>query len=70
MQYATALIRFILQKKRIVMLQFDFGFLILWYVIPFALLGLRAAFAAYKAYRKRQEMRLLEERITPFTSDF
>ena len=52
------------------MLQLDFTFLILWYVIPFALLGLRAALAGYRAHKKRQEMRLLEERITPFTSEF
>ena len=70
MQYTTALIRFKLLKSGISMLQIDFSFLILWYVIPFALLGLRAAFAAYRAYQKRQEMRRLEEKITPFTSDF
>lgn len=70
MQYATALIRFEFLKSRIVMLQFDISFLILWYVIPFALIGLRAALAGYRAYQKRQEMRRLEERITPFTSDF
>jgi len=51
------------------MLQFDFTFLILWYVVPFGLLGLRAALAGYRAYRKRQEMHRLEERITPFTSE-
>jgi len=51
------------------MLQLDFSFLILWYVIPFALLGLRAALAGYKAYQKRQEIRRLEKRITPFTRE-
>jgi len=70
MQYATALTSFIFQRNRIEMLQFDFTFLILWYVIPFALLGLRAALAGYRAHKKRQEMRRLEERITPFTSEF
>jgi len=70
MQYATALTSFTFQRNRIEMLQFDFTFLILWYVIPFALLGLRAALAGYRAHKKRQEMRRLEERITPFTSEF
>ena len=70
MRYATALIRFNFQKNRIEMLQMDFTFLILWYVIPFGLMGLRAALAGYKAYQKRQEMKRLEEKITPFTSDF
>lgn len=51
------------------MLQIDFTFLILWYVVPFGLLGLRAALAGYKAYQKKQEMRRLEEKITPFTSE-
>lgn len=70
MQYTTALIQFKILRDRIEMLQFDFTFLILWYVIPFALLGLRAALAGYRAHKKRQEMRRLEERITPFTSEF
>jgi len=70
MHYATALIRFKFLRDRIEMLQLDFTFLILWYVVPFALLGLRAALAGYRAHRKRQEMRRLEERITPFSSEF
>ncbi|MHA1135320.1 MAG: hypothetical protein ACTSSE_02420 [Candidatus Thorarchaeota archaeon] len=70
MPYATALIRFNFQKNRIEMLQMDFTFLILWYVVPFGLLGARAAYAGYKAHQKRQEMKRLEEKITPFTSDF
>ena len=70
MRYATALTQFNFQKNRIEMLQMDFTFLILWYVVPFGLMGLRAAYAGYKAYQKRQEMKRLEERITPFTSDF
>ena len=69
MRYATALIRFNFQKNRIDMLQFDFTFIILWYVVPFGLLGLRAALAGYRARQKRQEMHRLEERITPFTSE-
>jgi hypothetical protein len=70
MRYATALIRFKFRKNRIEMLQMDFTFLIIWYVVPFGLLGLRAAYAGYKAYQKRQEMKRIEERITPFTGDF
>ena len=70
MPYATALIRFNFQKNRIEMLQMDFTFLILWYVVPFGLLGARAVYAGYKAHQKRQEMKRLEEKITPFTSDF
>lgn len=70
MHYTTALIPFKFLRSRIEMLQFDFTFLILWYVIPFALLGLRAALAGYRAHKKRQEMRRLEERITPFTGEF
>jgi hypothetical protein len=70
MQNTTALIRFNFLKRRIEMLQLDFTFLILWYVIPFALLGLRAVYAHYKALQKKQEMKRLEEKITPFTSEF
>ena len=69
MRYATALIRFEFLESRIDMLQVDFTFLILWYVVPFGLLGLRAALAGYRSYQKRQEMRRLEERTTPFTSE-
>ena len=70
MRYATALTLFNLQKNRIDMLQFDMTLLILWYVVPFGLLGLRAALAGYRAWSKRQEMRRLEKKITPFTSEF
>ena len=70
MRYATPLIPFNFLRSRIEMLQMDFTFLILWYVIPFGLLGARAAYAGYKAHKKRQEVKRLEEKITPFTSDF
>jgi hypothetical protein len=70
MRNATALIQFKFWRDRIVMLQFDMTFLILWYVIPFSLLGLRAALAGYRARQKRQEMKRIEEKMTPFTSDF
>ena len=69
MHYTTPLIRYNFYKDRLNMLQIDFTFLILWYVIPFALLGLRAVLAGYRAYQKKQEMRQIEERITPFTSE-
>ncbi len=52
------------------MLQFDMSLLIIWYVVPFGLLGLRAVYAGYRAWQKRKELRLLEKKITPFTSKF
>ncbi len=52
------------------MLQFDMTLLIIWYIVPIGLFGLRAVYAGYKAWQKRQELRLLEEKITPFTSKF
>lgn len=52
------------------MLQFDMTMLIIWYVVPLGLLGLKGAYAGYRAWQKRQEMRRLEESITPFTSKF
>jgi hypothetical protein len=50
-------------------MQFDLTLLIIWYIVPLGLLGLRAAYAGYKAYQKRKEMRQLEKRITPFTHE-
>lgn len=70
MLYTTTLIQFKFRRNRIEMLQMDLTFLIIWYVVPFGLLGLRAAYAGYKAYQKKQEMKRIEEKITPFTSDF
>ncbi len=52
------------------MLQFDMTLLIIWYVVPIGLLGLRAVNAGYRAWQKRKELRLLEKKITPFTSKF
>jgi cell division protein FtsL len=52
------------------MLQFDMTLLIIWYVVPFGLLGLRAVYAGYRAWQKRKELHRLEEKITPFTSKF
>jgi len=52
------------------MLQFDMSLLIIWYTVPIGLFGLRAVYAGYRAWQKRQELRRLEEKITPFTSKF
>ena len=52
------------------MLQFDMSLLIIWYIVPIGLFGLRAVYAGYKAWQKRQELHRLEEKITPFTSKF
>jgi hypothetical protein len=51
------------------MLQFDFTLLFIWYIVPFSLLGLRAALAGYRAWKKRTELRQLEAKITPFTRE-
>ncbi|MFW9960980.1 MAG: hypothetical protein ACFFDV_08175 [Candidatus Thorarchaeota archaeon] len=51
------------------MLQYDFTILFIWYAVPFALLGLRAALAGYRAWKKRSELRQLEKEITPFTRE-
>jgi len=69
MPYATGLIPFILQQERLRMLQYDFTMLFIWYAVPFAFLGLRAALAGYRAWKKRSELRQLEKKITPFTRE-
>ncbi len=69
MLYTTGLIPFFNQHERLRMLQYDFTLLFLWYAIPFALLGLRAALAGYRAWKKRTELRQLEKKITPFTRE-
>ncbi len=51
------------------MLQYDFTLLFIWYVVPFALFGLRAALAGYRAWKKRSELRRIEKNITPFTRE-
>jgi hypothetical protein len=48
------------------MLQFDFTLLFIWYAVPFVLLGLQAALAGYRAWKKRTELRQIEKKITPF----
>jgi hypothetical protein len=67
MPYATALINFKKHQRRLRMQQFDFTLLFIWYAVPFALLGLRAAHAGYKAWKKKSELRRLEKTVTPFT---
>jgi hypothetical protein len=69
MPYATALIPFAHPQRRFRMLQYDFTLLFIWYAVPFALLGLRAAFAGYRAWKKRSELRQLEKKITPFSRE-
>jgi len=69
MPYTSALISFTHQQKRLRMLQYDFTLLFIWYVVPFALLGLRAALAGYRAWKKRSELRQLEKKITPFARE-
>jgi tryptophan-rich sensory protein len=69
MPYATALIPFTQQQERPRMLQFDFTLLFIWYAAPFALLGLQAALAGYRAWKKRTELRQIEKKITPFSRE-
>ncbi|MHA1933953.1 MAG: hypothetical protein ACW97A_01610 [Candidatus Thorarchaeota archaeon] len=49
------------------MLQFDMTMLIIWWVVPLALLFGRAGLQAYKTKKKREELQQLEESATPFT---
>jgi hypothetical protein len=44
--------------------------LIIWWVVPMVILGGRAALSGYRAKKKRDELRRLEEKSTPFTSKF
>lgn len=50
-------------------MQFDFNILIIWYIVPLLIIGGRAALAGYRVKKKRNELRKLEEKITPFSSD-
>ena len=49
------------------MQQFDLTLIAIWYIVPLALLFLRAAYAGYKVNKKKKELRKIEERATPFT---
>ena len=51
------------------MMQFDLTLLIIWYVVPLAILFGRGALAANKARKKRQELREIEQNSTPLTRD-
>jgi len=41
--------------------------LIIWWVVPMVLIMGRAALAGYRAKKKRDELKRLEESSTPFT---
>jgi hypothetical protein len=51
-------------------MQFDLSFIIIWWVVPMLILLGRAGLAGYRAKKKRDELRQLEENSTPFTSKF
>ncbi|TFG34159.1 hypothetical protein EU527_04735 [Candidatus Thorarchaeota archaeon] len=65
---ATALIPFTLHQSRFRMLQFDLTLLAIWYIVPISLLFLRAAYAGYKVKQKKNELKRIEKKSTPFTS--
>ena len=69
MPYTTSLILFTFQLIRRNM-QFDMTMLIIWWVVPIALLAGRAGIAGYRAKKKRDELKKLEENSTPFTRKF
>ncbi|RDE14034.1 MAG: hypothetical protein C4K48_06885 [Candidatus Thorarchaeota archaeon] len=69
MPYATALIPFAKEYDGPRMLQYDLTILFIWYAVPISLLGLRAALAGYRAWKKRSELRQLEKKTTPFTRE-
>ena len=48
-------------------MQFDITMLIIWWVVPLALIMGRAGVQAYRTKQKRQQLRELENKITPFT---
>jgi hypothetical protein len=49
-------------------MQFDMTMLIIWWIVPMVILLGRAGLAGYKAKKKRDEIKRLEEKSTPFTS--
>jgi hypothetical protein len=51
-------------------MQFDMTLLIIWWGVPLLILGGRAALAGYRAKKKRDELKRLEENSTPFTRKF
>ena len=48
-------------------MQFDTTFIIIWWIVPILLLAGRAGLEGYRAKKKRDEIKRLEERSTPFT---
>ncbi|MFW9926189.1 MAG: hypothetical protein ACFFDM_05410 [Candidatus Thorarchaeota archaeon] len=66
MPYTTSLTLFINQMKRQKM-QFDMTMLIIWWVVPIVIIAGRAGLAGYRAKKKRDELKKLEENSTPFT---
>jgi hypothetical protein len=50
-------------------MQFDFTILIIWYIVPFLILGGRAALQGYRTKKKRDQLRKLEESVTPFSKE-
>lgn len=51
-------------------MQFDMSLIIIWWIVPIIILVGRAAFAGYRAKKKRDELKRLEKRSTPFTGKF
>ncbi|MHA2359830.1 MAG: hypothetical protein ACXAB5_06130 [Candidatus Thorarchaeota archaeon] len=51
-------------------MQFDMTMLIIWWVVPIVLIMGRAGLAGYRAKKKRDELKRLEESSTPFTRKF
>ncbi|MFW9981457.1 MAG: hypothetical protein ACFFE3_06050 [Candidatus Thorarchaeota archaeon] len=48
-------------------MQFDMTMLIIWWVVPIVIIAGRAGLAGYRAKKKRDELKKLEENSTPFT---
>ncbi|TXT55118.1 MAG: hypothetical protein BAJATHORv1_40027 [Candidatus Thorarchaeota archaeon] len=49
---------------------FDLTWILIWWIVPLALLLGRAALAAYRTKKKKEELAELEKRSTPFSQDF
>ncbi|MFW9797021.1 MAG: hypothetical protein ACFFE2_08285 [Candidatus Thorarchaeota archaeon] len=51
-------------------MQYDYSFILIWWIVPMLILAGRAGLAGYRAKKKRDELKRLEEKSTPFTSKF
>jgi len=51
-------------------MQFDMTMLIIWWIVPIAIIAGRAGLAGYRAKKKRDELKRLEQKSTPFTQKF